>query len=374
MKKNVILSVSNNLETDQRINKIATSLFNHGFGVTVVGTKSRPCHQYETAYNNIRLNAFFKKGFLFYAEFNLRLFIFLLIHHYDILVSNDTDTVLPNFIISKIKGICWVADFHELFPEVPEVSKRKFVKFFWTKIEDFTFPHITKGYTVCDSIASYYKKRYNIQLEVIRNISNQSFYEGKKSLLKKDYGNKKIILYQGAVNIGRGIEWVMDAMKYIDNAIFVVIGKGDLFEVLKEKSLGVDYKDKVKFIGAIPYSNLNNYTQSADLGVCLLQNLGLSYYYSLPNRIFDFMHAHVPILAMDFPEIHKILSETKTGELISSEDPFIISQKIRSMLDTPIINHAIYQTASEKYNWEKEEKKLLAIYDSLNKFDDHGSN
>lgn len=366
--KKIILTVSNNLESDQRVNKMACSLKKMGFRVMVMGCKSRPCHYYRTGYATKRIDVIFKKGFLFYLELNIRFFFILLFSRYDIFVSNDTDTIIPNLLASKLRNKPWVADLHELFPEVPEVTNRKFVKWFWTKIEDLTFPHIKYGYTVCQSIADYYEKRYNIKLDVVRNIPNHRHYDGRQRMFGDE--RRKIILYQGAVNVGRGIEWIMDAMPFVDNAKFVIIGKGDMYDKLIEKSKDPIFKDRVQFIGHVPYAELYKYTLSSDLGVCLLKNQGLSYYYSLPNRIFDFMHAHVPILATDFPEIRKVIDSTNTGFLINTEDPRSIADAINRILNADI-DHDEYSKACDEYCWENEEKKLVQIYSSLLSYEEN---
>lgn len=360
--KQVVLSVTNNLEEDQRVNKVALSLKKMGYEVLVVGTNNTECHDYNPGYKTRILNVVFKKGFLFYAEYNLRLLLFLLTHTFDVYVANDTDTLMANYVASKLKGTQLVVDLHELFPEVPEVVNRKKVKWVWTKIEDAILPHIKHGYTVCQSIADYYKNRYGITLQVVRNLPSYKKYEGRKDLFK-EFGDKKVILYQGCVNEGRGIEWIMDAMKYVDNAVFIVIGQGDLYEELKNKA-AEQFPDKVFFYGRKPYADLINYTLSADLGVCLLKNQGLSYYYALPNRVFDYMQAHIPILATAFPEISRIVNAEKTGLTLSSEDPKKIAEVIQFLLRQKV-DHENFERAASVYNWENEEKVLHTIYENL---------
>ena len=362
-KKKIALLVTNNLEKDQRVNKVSYSLMNFGFDVTTIGSKSRPCKEYVTPYTNKRLYVFFKHGFLFYLEINIRFFLFLLFSDFDVYVANDTDSLIAAFFAGKIKNKPIVVDLHELFPEVPEVVNRRFVKFVWTKIEDFILPKISNGYTVCKSIADYYAKRYGISLKVVRNVPHFSAYKGKKDEFK-DLTGKKIILYQGAVNVGRGIEWIMEAMKYIDDSVFVVVGNGDLYDELKARSNQNEFQGKVLFMGPVPYSNLQNYTLSADLGVCLLDNVGLSYYYSLPNRIFDFMQCHVPILATDFPEISNVVNTYSTGKTISYHDSERLALVIKGMLKESV-DHEKFDFAANSINWEKEENILHEIYDQF---------
>lgn len=361
--KEVILSVTNNLETDQRINKVALSLQKMGYSVHAVGSDNRPCHDYNPGYDVKRLSVHFKKGILFYAEFNIRLFFHLLFNKYDVLVANDTDTLLPNFLVSKLKGLPLVVDLHELFPELPEVTNRKFVKWVWTKIEDLILPNVKHSYTVCQSIANYYHKKYSIDVKVVRNLPLFKAFTGKMDKFK-EYGNQKIILYQGAVNEGRGIEWLMDAMIYVENAIFIVIGTGDLYQELSQKAQLPQYKDRVIFLGHKPYTELQAYTLSSDLGVCLLKNQGLSYFYSLPNRVFDYMQSHIPILATNFPEIAQVVNNEKTGLTISTEDPKKIAEVINFLLNQKV-DHENYNRASSIYNWENEELILKNIYENI---------
>lgn len=357
-KGRITITVTNNLEGDQRINKVASSLHNHGYEVTVIGSKSRQCHPYSRSYKTKRLPVFFKKGFLFYGEFNIRLFFHLLFAKCDLMLANDTDTVIANYIASKIRRKRFAVDLHELFPEVPEVVNRPFVKSFWTKIEDIIFPHIHYGYTVCQSIAEHYKNRYGISLGVVRNIPNKKPYEGRNK--KLDFGDKKIILYQGAVNVGRGIEWIIDAMPFIENAVFVIIGNGDVKSDMEAKCKEMGLTDKVFFLGHVPFDELSEYTRSADLGVCLLKNQGLSYYYSLPNRVFDYMQQHVPLLATDFPEIANVLRNHGTGVLVSHYEPKYLAETIQQIFESPI-DHEKYEKACEHFNWEKEEEIMLSI-------------
>lgn len=357
--KKIIFTVTNNLETDQRVHKVASFFHENNWKVLVIGSNHRKCNDYKQPYETKRLNVWFKHGPLFYAEFNLRLFFFLLFEKTDRIWGNDTDTALSTFIAAKLKGCDYSLDLHELFPEVPEVTQRKFVKFCWTKIEDFVFPYVKDGYTVCESISNYYQKRYNVNLKVLRNVPfKREYNRGNKfdGMFRTVEGaGKKIILYQGAVNEGRGIEWLIQAMAFINNAQLVIIGIGDLLENIKVLAHHLNVDDKVSFFGFIPFQELNAYTASADLGVCLLEDKGLSYYYALPNRIFDFMQAHVPILCTDFPEIARIINQEGTGRVINHYEPEYLASVITDMLNEPI-NHKRYEEATQHNNWESERR------------------
>lgn len=348
--KRIIFTVTNNLESDQRVHKVASYFHEKGWDVMVIGSNHRTCHPYQQPYQTKRLKVWFKKGFLFYAEFNIKLFFYLLFHKVDRIWGNDTDTALATYLASKLKRCDYSLDLHELFPEVPEVTNRPCVKKVWTMVENWVLPHVKDGYTVCESIAQYYKNKYGIQLKVLRNVP---FYKEYQREDKFNYPNKKVILYQGAVNEGRGVDWIIRAMKHIEDAVFVIIGDGDKKQEMEKLVNSLQLNDKVKFWGHLPFYELKGYTNSADLGVCLLEEKGLSYYYALPNRIFDFMQAHVPMLATDFPEIRKIIETEKTGKVINHYEPEYLAQVIEEMLRQPI-NHELFLEATNRNNWEKE--------------------
>ena len=357
--KRIIISVISDLNTDQRVLKAAYTCHRNGYDVHLIGRKLKNSLPLDVPFRSKRMKLLFNHSALFYAEYNIRLFFSLIFSKADILLSNDTDTLLANYLVSKIRRKKLVFDAHELFPEVPELTHRPKVKRIWEKLEDWIFPRLKYSYTVCQSIATYYNEKYAINMQVVRNLPYRSSETTRKDK-KLNFSNKKIILYQGALNVGRGLEWVIAAMSFVDNAVLVIIGDGDITGKLKEQVKELKVEDKVVFLGRIEGSKLSEYTPSADIGLCLLENLGLSYYYSLPNRIFDYMRAGVPVLATDFPEINRIVNEYNTGVLTHHYESEYITGVITEMLANPIDKQHLIET-SKKFCWEDEEKTLLKI-------------
>ncbi len=158
----IIISATNDLSTDQRIKKICETLFELNFDIVLIGRKLKSSLPLKRKYRTIRMKLLFNKGFLFYAEYNLRLFFQLLFLKKDILLSNDLDTLLPNFLISKIFSKKLVYDSHELFTEVPELISRPKVQKVWIKLEKYILPKLNNVYTVNNTIANYYSKKYGI--------------------------------------------------------------------------------------------------------------------------------------------------------------------------------------------------------------------
>ena len=337
-----------------------------GFEVTLVGRKLKNSLPLERSYRTFRMKLMFTKGPIFYAEYNIRLFLYLLFHKADILVANDLDTLLANYLASLFRKRKLVYDSHEYFTGVPEIINRPFVKASWESIEKWIFPKLKVIYTVNESIAKLYKDQYGKEIKVIRNVSNKLELKTKKT--REELGlprDKKIIILQGAgINIDRGAEEALLAMQYIDNAIFLIIGSGDVIDTLKEMVTELNIKDKVLILGRLPYSEMMHYTQIADLGLTLDKDTNINYRYSLPNKVFDYIQAGIPVLASNLVEVANVVKSYHVGEIVESHEPFVIAKKIIEMLNDG--QNAVWEenlkAAAEELCWENESLKLKEIY------------
>lgn len=368
--KKAIVSVINDLSTDQRVHKVCCSLQKMGYEVTLVGRKQRKSLSLQNrTYATKRMFLLFEKGPLFYLEYQKRLFFYLLFHKADVLVSNDLDTLLPNFLISKIKGATLVYDSHELFCEVPELQSNPIKKNTWKRLERFLFPKLKYVFTVNDSIAKIYSDEYKIQLKVLRNMPLLANQQQLKQISKKELAipeDKKIIVLQGAgINIDRGAEEAVEAMKYVEKAVLLIIGSGDVIDVLHQLVQQFNLQEKVIFIGKVPFEKLLQYTYHADLGLTLDKDTNVNYKYSLPNKLFDYIHAGVPVLSSPLVEVRNIIEKYNVGDCISSHNPEHIAQKIAGILsNTSLLIEwkKNCKIAAEKLNWENEEKQLIEVY------------
>ncbi len=365
--KKIILAVTNNLISDQRLNKVCQSLFNQGFKVCLVGAKFQRSARLEARdYQTFRLFLFFRKGPLFYAEYNLKLFFYLLFSKANVFVANDLDTLLPVYLASAFRQKKLVYDSHEYFTEVPELIGRK-VRKIWLKIEQFILPRVKNSYTVCQSIANEYQRLYGIEMKVVRNFPTKEIIDSQIEIphYLKD---KKIILYQGALNVGRGVEYVIRAMQLIEDAVFLIIGDGDIRKELMQEVEDLNLQSKVIFIGKVPFNQLLEYTKLAQVGISLFEDRGLSYRFSLPNRLFDYIKAQIPVLISNLPEMQSIMNKYEIGISIEGFDNDQIVWALNEML-TNLPKRKLWQQNLEKaaleYNWENEESELFKIYLNL---------
>lgn len=368
--KKAVVSVINDLVTDQRVDRTCRALHKAGYEVLLVGRIKKDSPEInERPYQTKRFRLWWDKGPLFYAAYNLRLFFFLLFNHFDLYFSNDLDTLLPNFLVSRLKKKPILYDSHELFTETPEVIHRKFVKRTWELIEKSILPRLDIMITVNNSIAGIFHDRYGIGVKVVRNIPDRSKTEHSRKKSRQDLGlpvDKKILILQGAgINIQRGAEELVEAMRYTnENILLLIIGGGDVFEILKGMIIQYHLEEKVIIKGKLPYAELIQYTMNADLGLTLDKDTNLNYRFSLPNKIFDYIHAGIPVLASPLPELKAIIDKYGVGKTILTHEPRHISEKIEEMLGDPK-NTEIWklnlQRAALALNWENEEKVLMDI-------------
>jgi len=368
LRKKVIVSVINDLVTDQRVNKVCQTLLSINCDVILVGRKMRNSPELDSRdYRMHRMKLLFEKGPLFYAEFNLRLFIYLLFNKANMLISNDLDTLLPNYLIKKIKGVPLIYDSHEYFTEVPELVNRKRTQAIWKFIERKLFPRQTDVITVNDSIAELFENDYGIRPHVVRNIprSRQSVVKVSKKYLGLPV-DKHILILQGAgINVHRGSEELVEAMQFVVDAVLLIVGGGDVIETLKMMTKKYGLEQKVIFKPRVPYQQLMQYTASADLGLTLDKSTNLNYKFSLPNKLFDYIQAGVPILSSPLPEIEKIILKYDVGDFISDHNPKNIAIKINQILSNQLQMEKWKKNckfAARELTWEHEEKVLIDIY------------
>ena len=369
MAKRIIVSVINDLVTDQRVAKVCQSLTLMGFDILLVGRNLKNSLSLDNRpYPTLRMNMLFTKGPCFYAAFNIRLFFLLLFKKVDLLVANDLDTLLPNYLISKLKGIPLVYDSHEYFTEVPELVNRKRVQLIWERIERNIFPKLENIITVNDSIAGLYEEKYGIRPKVVRNIpSSQKVIISKT---RADLGlpeDKFILILQGSgINVDRGTEEMIEAMPFItDEAVLLIVGGGDVIDLLKNKVRELSLTDRVYFKPKQPYVELMQYTANANLGLTLDKDTNLNYRFSLPNKLFDYIHAGIPILASPLPEIKRIIEQYNIGDFISGHNPEAIARKVNDIIGNKSILidwRKNLNFAAQDLSWEKEEQILKQVY------------
>ncbi len=358
--KKILFTVTTDLNYDQRMQRICTSLVRNGYKVLLVGREwsvSKPL--IPQLYDQFRLKCKFNKGKLFYLEYNFRLFFYLLFKNADAFGAADLDAALPVCLKAKLTGKPFVFDAHEYFPEVPEVIARPMIKKIWQVVEKLIIPRSDLRYTVTNSLAQIFTREYGFPFGVIRNISVLKPYLPVSK-------PTKYLLYQGAVNAGRGLELLVEVMPEIDAELWIC-GQGEVLQTLKERTKALKLEHKIKFLGYVLPADLEKITREAYVGINLLENMGLSYYYSLSNKFFDYLHAGIPQVVINFPEYLGLNRQHEVGITITLERNALIEALTSLLADEKRYGKLVQNCllAREEWNWQEEEKKLLALYATL---------
>ena len=365
-----IVSVINDLVTDRRVHKSCMVLHERGYDVLLTGRElpdSLPMDARPYRVNRMKL--WFRKGVPFYAEFTIRLWFFLRRQHAQLLLANDLDTLAPNFYFARKRRIPLIYDSHEIFCEVPELQHTPLKKRIWETLEKRIVPKLKYCITVNQSIAGWFRQKYGTEFRVVRNIPDTTAVTEVKSRTELGLpGDKKIILLQGAgINIQRGAEEAIEAMEYVENALLMIIGGGDAISQLREMAKKPVLQDKVRFLPKMNARDLYHYTRNADIGLSLDKDTNINYRYSLPNKLFDYVNAGVPVLASSLPEVQFFVDKYRVGICIESHEPRHIAEMMNYMLNSPEypLWKANTKVAAAENSWEQEKKVWLQLLDEI---------
>ena len=360
--KKITFTVTNDLVYDQRMQRICTSLTEAGYEVLLTGRLLRNSPPLSfAAYKQKRIHCIFSKGKWWYAEYNLRLFFYLLFINTDCYCAIDLDTILPNYFASFFRRKKRVYDAHELFTEQKEIVSRPSIKKIWLAVERFAVPKFLQGYTVNDFIVSELNNRYGVHYKVVRNLPKLS------CILPVPDTESPFILYQGAVNEGRSFETLIPAMKMV-NARLIICGNGNYFNQVKQLIIENSLENKVALKGMVTPQELRQITPRATVAIMLFENSGLNQYQSLANRFFDYIMAGVPQVCVNYPQYKFINDEYQIAELIEDTRAENIAEALNNLLYNSVRHKHLQQNclvARKKLNWEHEEKTLVNFYTEL---------
>jgi glycosyltransferase involved in cell wall biosynthesis len=374
--RRAIVCVTNDLSTDNRVHRSCLVLRELGWDVLLVGRVLPGSLPLQRPYAIRRMRLFFRKGPLFYAEYNLRLFLLLLTRPVQLVLANDLDTLPAAFLAARMKGSELVYDSHEYFTEVPELFRpdggSRPARRIWLALERAILPRLRHVITVNDSIAREYGRRYGVHPVVVRNIPMHRDLGPLAS--REELGlpaDRFILILQGSgINVQRGGEEAVLAMRELPGCLLLVVGGGDAWPVLQRLVEQHGLNDRVRLLDRMPYERMMQYTRNADLGLSLDKDTNLNYRYSLPNKLFDYFRAHIPALVTDLPEVAGIVRRFSAGVVIPGPEPGRIAAEVRVLLGNvdarkTLRQNAIFAAAS--LDGEREKAVLTALFQGLDR-------
>lgn len=359
--------VLNDFLFDSRVHKFSHTLGKH-HDVTVIAIEKNkaPIFEAKEKYNvqRIRLRSLKYKTniltlILKYLEFIIK--SVPIMKNGTVIHCNDTGAFLIGVLIKKFfnKKIKIIYDAHEL------ESERNGLTFFKKKatylLEKLLIKKADNFITVSESIGEWYKKEFGVNYEIILNVPNKNDLNVKSNYLKEKFNIKSgsVFIYQGGLTQGRYIEEILNAFKTNKTNSIVFLGYGPLTDLVKS---GMTNHNNIFYHDPVPYESLPIITSSADVGICMIEPICLSYEYALPNKFFEYLQSGLPVLTNDLVEVRKIIKEKNIGWTYNIEN----IQEIINNFKTDLIDHKDINELVECYHWENEEKKILKIYQELN--------
>lgn len=365
--KRIVVSVISDLVSDQRVHKVCTYLHNKGYTVTLIGRcfkESLPLE--ERAYRALRIRCYFRRGVAQYAEFHVKLFQTLIYQRADIFLANDLDTLVPNFVHAWLRKKKLVYDSHEYFTGTPELQQKPFKRKVWKRIEALLLPKLKYAYTVNASIAALYKKECGVAMKVVRNVPLCKQHRAPLQMPPFPPG-KFVLLLQGAgINQDRGAEELIESMQLLPAHFhLVLVGGGDVWDQLQTRASRLNLSHKIQFIPKVPLAMLHAYTKQAYLGLSLDKPTCLNHQLILPNKLFDYLHAGVPVLASRTVEVKQVVEGHKVGMCLEELTPESIAKAVQWIYNHNDVYSQWKQNTTEAakaFCWEREQEVLDEIF------------
>lgn len=287
--------------------------------------------------------------------------------------AHDLDALWPSARAAARRGAHLVYDSHELFVEQSSLVHRPGIRGFWRWLERRLIRRVGRVLTVSSTIADSLQRTYGLEQApvLVRNLPpfrEPVAGEGLRQALGLLGDREPLVLYQGGFLTGNGLDDQITAMGRIEEGRLVLLGSGPTEESLRSQVTTLGLHDRVRFLPRRPFPELHALTCGADIGLCVIRPTGSSFLWSMPNKLFEYMMAGLPVVAGDTPEIRRVIEETEAGVVVDPADPEAIAEAIRELLTDLPRRRRMGEAAlrhAERYCWEREVPRLLQAYEQL---------
>ncbi len=372
MAPKVVYTVTNNIVFDQRIQKMAAVAESLGASVTIAGRQLKGDRIFSFGECTIvRFKLPFQKGFFFYALYNIRLFIFLIMNRFDFIIANDLDTLLPCRLISGMRrNSRLIFDSHEYFTGVPELANRPLVRRVWKSMERSILPGLNNVITVSDAISDLYREEYNIDPLVVRNCSRRSDHiepVDRREIIP--HANHLLAIIQGTgLNSDSGLEELVKAVEKLKNVHLLIIGSGLVLPRVKEYIEHCSAPGNFTVLPSMEWNKLISYTRAADIGFFLHKPDSPNPAMSMPNKLFEYISAGIGVIVSPVEGVSRLVNEFGIGVVLNKVSVDDISNAIVNLTisrDEVVRFKENSKSASLHLNWDTEKSKIEELYKSL---------
>lgn len=287
----------------------------------------------------------------------------------DVVHAHDVNTLPTAWLAAVFSGAKLVYDAHEISTSREGYSSfRRLV----AVVEKALMPRANGTITTTVARAKFFARAYRIERPIVlqnRPRHQQVFLASNR--IREELGLVRpwpIILYQGGVQQGRGLERLARVAADVSDAYVVFIGGGRLEASLRSIVAELQLEERVRFIPTVALAELPSYTVSADIGVQPIENTCLNHYTTDSNKLFEYVQAGLPVVASDLPEIRRVVREHDLGLLVPPGDSAALSAALRELVANKSKRQyyaAQSRKASAILSWESQEHELLALYERV---------
>jgi len=365
--KKIYITFLGNPRFDSRITNLSNSLREEGCKVSILGFDWF-ISQEDYSDEQTRIFAIKKSKFslFFYLQFVYILVNELIRSNADIYFSEDLYTLPFVTTIAKIKKAKIVYNSREIYAHLGGLRNRPALQKIVKLIEKYFIRKVDLVLTTGPLDSEYIEKLYKISdTLVVRNIPLYQQSVSKIDLRKKYNINpdKLILIYQGVILPGRGLRQIISAVAKLPKTVLIIFGEGEQKNNFLDLAKKLDVHDRVIFAGTIDQKELINYTAGGDVGISLIENISISYYHALPNKLFEYIMAGLPVLCSDLPQMKKIIDDYKVGESINIENEGNIFTTLNNWNEDPNLLDTYRKNcvkAAKELNWQEEYKRVRA--------------
>jgi len=363
MNKNVIIAFLGNAKFDARCINMANSLFNHGYRVIIIdelgySEESLESNRFTIFHIKAKLKNGIKRYWNFYWEVKK-------INNQikpDIFIAADLFSLRA---LSKLNKNCLkIYDCREIYSELASLAHKPLKQLFWTYYEKINYKYIDKVLVTAKKDKEFLISKYGLKdISLILNFPN---INNKKSMinLREKFNiaeNNKIFLYQGVIQIGRGVEQMIKLLNHFENCVVCILGDGEHKKKIVQLAKNLNVSNRVFFTGRIPYTELVSVSKQADIGFSLIQPLSKSYKQALPNKLFEYGLAGIPTIASNFSEMKNYIIRFKLGVAVvpdNMNDHINAIYKLLKWNDSRLL----IDTITDNCTWDSQEQKFIDLF------------
>lgn len=383
MTSTISMLVTSSLTYDTRVQKEARALAQEaGYDVTVfaLSVGGSPRVELRDGYRVERLEVRSKSWgkslpvrAVKYLEFCMRAIRRITQLRPAVVHAHDVDALIPGYVAARLTRAKLVYDAHELWAE----RQHNIIRHAWLRRMVVGFERTLSRrahavITVNRFLANYLAERHKLPMPTVLMHCQESQLIERNDVLRQEFKiprNQRIVIYAGLVKPGRGLDMLIRAAPYVDDAVIVFMGPEHIRGQLERLARELDVHNRVFFRKPVPTEEVQRYIASADLGVTATQNIDLSYFYASENKLFHYIAAGIPAAVSDHPEKRRIVESYGVGAVFDETDPQDIARVINGLLNDEETYRDMCQraraAARDTLNWRVESRKLLSLYARL---------